>query len=152
MYIIIKENDDKINISIQDQGIGISEKRQKRLFIRFENLNEDGLFNQASSGIGLSLTKELVEMHHGTISFESEIGKGSVFTIQLLKGKNHFDNDTEFIFSDGIRTKIEKSKSKIFTENFLKETEETLDKEKKTLRIVEDNDEMRFFIKSIIFD
>ena len=152
IYIIIKENDDKINISIQDQGIGISEKRQKRLFIRFENLNEDGLFNQASSGIGLSLTKELVEMHHGTISFESEIGKGSVFTIQLLKGKNHFDNDTEFIFSDGIRTNIEISNSKVFPENFIRETEVTLDKEKETLLIVEDNDELRFFIKSIFFD
>ena len=91
-------------------------------------------------------------MHHGTISFESEIGKGSVFTIQLLKGKNHFDNDTEFIFSDGIRTNIEISNSKVFPENFIRETEVTLDKEKETLLIVEDNDELRFFIKSIFFD
>ena len=49
-------------IAVEDQGIGIAESKQKSLFIRFENLVDKNLFNQASTGIGLSLVKELIDM------------------------------------------------------------------------------------------
>ena len=91
---------------MEDQGIGIAENKQKSLFIRFENLVDKNLFNQASTGIGLSLVKELIDMHHGTISIQSKPGEGSCFTIKLPKGKEHFDETVEFILSDYVITDI----------------------------------------------
>ena len=59
-------------IGVQDQGIGISESKKSSLFVRFENLLDKNLFNQQSSGIGLSLVKELVELHKATIRVDSK--------------------------------------------------------------------------------
>jgi hypothetical protein len=58
------------------------------------------LFNQASTGIGLSLVKELAEMHKATISVESKLGEGSCFKVDFLKGKEHYDDTVEFILED----------------------------------------------------
>lgn len=66
-------------IGVQDQGIGISESKKASLFVRFENLLDKNLFNQQSSGIGLSLVKELVELHKATIRVDSERGGGQLF-------------------------------------------------------------------------
>ena len=68
--MFIREDENTVSIGVQDQGIGIAENKKKSLFVRFENLVDKNLFNQASTGIGLSLVKELVEMHKATISVE----------------------------------------------------------------------------------
>ena len=60
--MFIREDEKTVSIGVQDQGIGIAENKKKSLFVRFENLVDKNLFNQASTGIGLSLVKELVEM------------------------------------------------------------------------------------------
>ncbi len=70
------------------------------MFVRFENLVDKNLFNQASTGIGLSLVKELVEMHKATISVDSRLGEGSCFKVDFLKGKEHYDEEVEFILDD----------------------------------------------------
>ena len=68
-------------LKVKDEGIGISPKEQDKIFTRFydNKFSKPGL----SNGIGLSLTKELVELHHGHIEVESVLGKGSVFTIEI---------------------------------------------------------------------
>lgn len=53
----MQDEEDEVMIAVEDQGIGIAESKQKSLFIRFENLVDKNLFNQASTGIGLSLVK-----------------------------------------------------------------------------------------------
>ena len=78
----------------------IRENKKKSLFVRFENLVDKNLFNQASTGIGLSLVKELAEMHKATISVESKLGEGSCFKVDFLKGKEHYDDTVEFILED----------------------------------------------------
>lgn len=147
--VIITDTEKEVAIAIEDQGIGISENKQKSIFTRFENLVDKNLFNQSSTGIGLSLVKELVEMHHGTISLQSKSGEGSRFTIQLQKGKEHFDESTEFILSDPIVTDI----SQVFQTSQLaalaESGQEAVDKEKETILIVEDNRELRFFLRTI---
>lgn len=147
--VIITDTGKEAAIAIEDQGIGISENKQKSIFTRFENLVDKNLFNQSSTGIGLSLVKELVEMHHGTISLQSKSGEGSRFTIQLQKGKEHFDETTEFILSDPIVTDI----SQVFQTSQLaaltESGQEAADKEKETILIVEDNRELRFFLRTI---
>ena len=56
----------------RDQGIGIAENKKKSIFVRFENLVDSNLFNP-STGIGLSLVKELVEMHKALITVDSKL-------------------------------------------------------------------------------
>lgn len=73
-------------IKVADEGIGIDAKDVQNIFIKFYN-NKDRV-GYESNGIGLSLTKELVTLHHGTIEVESEPGKGSTFTIELPLDKS----------------------------------------------------------------
>ena len=68
-------------IAVQDQGIGIENRELKKVFQRFYNTAASPL--NESNGIGLSLTKELIELHHGTISVQSQAGRGSTFTIRF---------------------------------------------------------------------
>lgn len=144
----LSEDDNCFRMSVQDQGIGIAESKQKSLFVRFENLVDKNLFNQPSSGIGLSLVKELVEMHQGKITIQSKPGEGSNFTVLLLKGQDHFDADTEFIVSDDI-THQQESKSYLNVSPTQAEMETEPDTAKETLLLVEDNTELRFFLKTI---
>jgi ligand-binding sensor domain-containing protein/signal transduction histidine kinase/DNA-binding response OmpR family regulator len=70
-----------VSIKVTDTGIGIPKAEQHNIFERFlQNHSASAVLNQGA-GIGLSITKEFVKMHGGTITVESEPGKGSVFTI-----------------------------------------------------------------------
>lgn len=96
----IIEEKEQVRITVQDQGIGISKDRLKLLFNRFESLATTKPAFQTSTGIGLSLIKELVALHHGEIEVESEAGKGSAFSVIFRKGYSHFDKNEEFILQD----------------------------------------------------
>ncbi len=77
---------DRVIISVEDQGIGIAPDVRPRIFDRFfhiENYNGDELYG--GLGIGLSITRQVIQQHKGTLNVESEPGKGSMFTISLLK-------------------------------------------------------------------
>lgn len=78
-------------LKVGDEGIGISSKEQDKIFVRFYNNknSKPGL----SNGIGLSLTKELVELHHGHIALKSALGKGSTFTIEIPLDKECYLSD-----------------------------------------------------------
>lgn len=68
-------------IAIQDEGIGIENKELNKIFNRFYSSKRNDA--SLSNGIGLSLSKELIEIHHGSISVDSQLHKGSTFTIQF---------------------------------------------------------------------
>ena len=72
-----------IELSIQDNGIGIPEKYHKTLFQSFKGIRRKGLEGEESTGLGLFICKEIVKMHTGKISVESKEGEGSKFTITL---------------------------------------------------------------------
>ncbi|MGI0107307.1 hybrid sensor histidine kinase/response regulator transcription factor [Salinimicrobium sp. WS361] len=72
-----------LQISIADTGIGISSEDQAKIFDRFYKVIQPENNNRSGSGIGLSLVKELIELHKGTIEVESEPGKGSVFSLSI---------------------------------------------------------------------
>lgn len=98
---IVKEGGDegRVLIGVADQGIGFDESKKRSIFLRFENLVDRKLFQQ-STGIGLSLVKELVEMHGADIEVESRPGEGSCFTVCFRGGKAHFAPGTEFLQDD----------------------------------------------------
>jgi two-component sensor histidine kinase len=70
-------------LSIRDTGIGIPPEQIERIFDRFHQVDNSHTREQEGTGIGLSLTRELVELHGGTITVVSELGKGSHFTVSL---------------------------------------------------------------------
>jgi signal transduction histidine kinase len=77
---------DRVIISVEDQGIGIAPDVRPRIFDRFfhiENYNGDELYG--GLGMGLSITRQVIQQHKGTLDLESEPGRGSTFTISLLK-------------------------------------------------------------------
>ncbi|MCL5433579.1 MAG: ATP-binding protein [Candidatus Marsarchaeota archaeon] len=83
---IIRKSKKFIQCNIIDTGIGVSEEDKKKLFRKkFYEATKKGLVQQTNSGTGLGLTiaKDLVKLHGGKISFESELGKGSMFWFTL---------------------------------------------------------------------
>lgn len=72
-----------INISVKDTGIGMTPEDQKHLFEKFFRAEEAVKLSPDGSGLGLSIVKVIVESHGGTVSVESEFGKGSTFTCSL---------------------------------------------------------------------
>jgi signal transduction histidine kinase/DNA-binding response OmpR family regulator len=79
-----------IRLQVADTGIGIPKERLLHIFDRFYHVEHPGKLYYDSIGIGLDLTKEIVELNHGTITVESEEGKGSLFTVNLPIDKRCF--------------------------------------------------------------
>lgn len=79
--LFLKRNDSVAIISVKDDGIGISEEDQKRIFDRFFQV--DKARSSSSSGLGLALVKEMAALNNATISVESKLGYGSVFTLSI---------------------------------------------------------------------
>lgn len=148
--IEITENEKIISISIIDQGVGMTKNQLKRLFVRFENFSDQHIHTQESTGIGLSLTKELVEMHHGTITVESQPNEGSCFTVTLQKGNSHFDSNTEFIVSEDIVNKTINSTHNDTAITISDKPEQKIEDNKNLILLVEDNNELRSFLKTIL--
>ena len=163
--MFIREDEKTVSIGVQDQGIGIAENKKKSLFVRFENLVDKNLFNQASTGIGLSLVKELVEMHKATISVDSHLGEGSCFKVDFLKGKEYYDKEAEFILEDAdaparMGQVVDIANSSIQSETLVSDDSEKIDdvygeefakeeNSKELMLLVEDNQELREFLRSI---
>ncbi|MFN8391518.1 MAG: ATP-binding protein [Bdellovibrionota bacterium] len=86
---------DKAKISVKDTGVGISQAQQRELFERYKRLDDAYSKSQVGTGIGLSLTKHLVEINGGAIGVESEVGKGSSFWILMpLAGNTAVESET----------------------------------------------------------
>ncbi len=83
IFVNIHDMGDSIEISVKDTGTGIPEDKQTIIFERFRQVNSSLTRDHEGSGIGLSITKNLVELHGGSIRVISEVGKGSEFIVKL---------------------------------------------------------------------
>ena len=81
--IKIYDLNNKVKIVVKDNGIGIAKDRQKAIFNRFDQAYATTSEEYGGSGLGLTLSKQLIELHKGSIEVESNIGQGSEFTIVL---------------------------------------------------------------------
>lgn len=132
------ENKDFILLKVKDSGKGISKEKQKTLFKRFYE-GDYRKFNTIGTGIGLSLTKDLVELHEGTISVESEVDQGTEFCVKIPINRTYYKE--EQIDNEAILP-IQKTVDyeDVQMESAVK-TEEVVEKANSIL-VVEDNEEL----------
>lgn len=93
LSLILSENKDTIHIEVTDDGIGISESEQKKLFNRFYRAENVANSTVTGSGIGLLLTKKMVTLHKGVISFSSTEHIGTKFRVDLPISKTSYSED-----------------------------------------------------------
>jgi two-component system, OmpR family, phosphate regulon sensor histidine kinase PhoR len=79
----VQQDDCEITIGIQDEGPGIHKKHLPRLFERFYRADKARSRELGGTGLGLAIVKHIAQLHHGRISVETTIGKGSTFTLHL---------------------------------------------------------------------
>ena len=138
-----------LRIQVVDTGEGIAPADLENVFKRFYTINKGD--ESESNGIGLSLTKDLVELHHGTINVESELGKGSTFTVDLPINKDSYQEDeliSEHISVNGINTDLILEKDELI-DSKVGEGEDMQIADVHLL-LVEDNEELLFLMEKIL--
>lgn len=139
------EKPNQVVITVKDNGMGIKKEKQATLFDRFYE-GEHRKFNTYGTGIGLSLTRDLVHLHHGEISFESQEGVGTTFTITLPIDRASFAEEE----IDEQYTVVPSEKNK---------TEKTIDEDEvdrsetntsSKVLIVEDNDDILAILRHLL--
>lgn len=142
LSIETKEKDDikYTIISVEDTGHGISKESLNHIFERY--YQGQGKYQVSGSGIGLALVKSLADLHQATIDVESEVEKGSKFTLKLLT-ENTYPNAEH----QTIKETDSLSQENILS-NELKETEDG----KPIILLVEDNQDIREYIRSSFED
>jgi DNA-binding response OmpR family regulator len=144
--VIIDSKPGFVTLTVQDEGIGIPPEKRSMLFERFSSNNELNNNNTTGTGIGLNLTKELVDLHHGHIDVVSAVGAGTSITVMLHTGKDHFGADVEFISEDPIANPPQMEMS---LEDKLDQLAQEKQENRFTILIVEDNQDMRHFLSGI---
>jgi two-component system phosphate regulon sensor histidine kinase PhoR len=87
--ILLENTPEGITLSVKDDGVGISANAQERLFTKFYRVHGGLTSGSGGTGLGLYISRSIVEQHEGIISCQSMEGEGSTFTVKLP----HFDND-----------------------------------------------------------
>jgi signal transduction histidine kinase len=82
----VAEDGPGVRLVVRDRGIGIAPEDQQRIFERFERAASR---NFGGLGLGLYITRQIVEAHGGTIRVSSQLGMGSSFTVELPRGTTH---------------------------------------------------------------
>ena len=142
-----------IEIKIKDNGIGIPENRKKKIFKNFFQLDDRGSKN-LGSGIGLALSKSIVELHHGAIKVQTEADTNftTIFTITLKKGKAHFKKSQiveNTITSTNLASPISDIKTEIIPQE-IESFDEMNGNSKNTILIIDDNEEVLSFVFGIL--
>lgn len=83
--IRFEQKDDDVFVSVEDRGIGIKKENLPRIFDRFHHLERSGDDLFGGIGLGLAITRQVIEQHHGKLEVESAPGRGSTFTLSLKK-------------------------------------------------------------------
>ena len=84
VYLTFEKVGVKTLVKVRDEGPGISPEDQKKMFRKFQKLSARPTAGESSTGLGLSIVKTLTEKLGGTVSFESELGRGTQFTLEFL--------------------------------------------------------------------
>lgn len=139
---------EQVAFAIKDSGVGIPQESIEKIFDRFYQIDGQSSNLSLGTGIGLALTKSIVELHKGSIEVESNVQVGSCFTVTLKMGNQHFS-------ADELHTAVASS---IITDTELipmdepmadKESEEKTTDERPVILLVEDNEDILEMLKEI---
>lgn len=135
VYLSVEEKKHGIKITVTDTGIGLDHDDKERIFERYYR-SKDG-HTIEGTGIGLALSKELIELMNGTIQVESEKGKGTTFIIELPLEITEISSDINIKVAITNDDKNKKEKIK-------------LPADANKILLVEDNEDLRTYIKGIL--
>ncbi|MEI6556416.1 MAG: two-component regulator propeller domain-containing protein [Paludibacter sp.] len=138
-----KLTEDTAILSVIDEGVGIAQEKINFIFDRFFSVPTLRNIAQKSTGIGLDLVKKLVDLHHGSIHVDSQLGKGTTFDVEFKLGTDHYDDDVDLIVSNETKPQRESLETEQLSE--LENTDSV--KMAPLILVVEDNDELRHFLK-----
>ncbi len=115
---IIDESNHYIAVTISDTGIGISEDKLEQIFASFEQGDGSTARQYSGTGLGLAVTKQLVELHCGTIEVRSKVAEGSQFTFTLPKAKSPIQaTENQTIQPSKLSTNVSLSEPQLELEN-----------------------------------
>ena len=142
---IYDEGSKFMKLQVKDQGIGISDENKHRIFERFFKVQNKNMEKQEGTGIGLSIVKELVDLHHGTITVESITGAGTIFSIVIPSELESYDENEIDIINYEDRENVTFERGETIEKN------EPSNPDKKHynlpgILIVEDNVELRKYL------
>ncbi|GAB3518435.1 hybrid sensor histidine kinase/response regulator transcription factor [Emticicia fontis] len=149
-------SDKDFTLTIQDSGIGIAAERLPFIFDRFYQVEDSTSLksytrNYEGTGIGLALVKELVDVLKGRIQVESTAGVGTMFTVTIPTDRNtwrEFISQEPLILSTNANETPESETIIIHTHTHPKSIENPIDAEQPILLIIEDNEDLRAYIRS----
>lgn len=85
--ILVESQGREVKLHVSDYGLGIPEEAKSKLFSKFYRVDNSDRRQIGGTGLGLAIVKEIVDAHHGTITFDSAMGEGTTFTVQLERYK-----------------------------------------------------------------
>lgn len=142
-----------VKLTVRDTGIGIPEDQMIKIFERFHQVANAKARSYEGSGIGLSLVKELVNMHHGVINVASTLNKGSTFSVYFKAGNKHLPPEQ-------IQAQAATTSELIITQSYIDETNHWFSTQAETLHpvddsqtyvlLADDNNDMRAYIKELL--
>ena len=143
-----KQNDkESVLVKVRDSGIGIPPEDIEYVFQRFHQVDNRLAREHEGSGIGLALTKELVDLHHGTISVTSEEGAGTEFQVFLPLGTTHLQDNEIVENSDEVETEDELQN---LADDLIEPPNESTQEDQALVLVVEDNVDMRLYISDVL--
>lgn len=145
-----KERTPFIRLCVSDTGIGISAEHIRNIFDRFYKID----LHHSGSGIGLALAKAFTELHGGTIQVESNPNNGTIFTVEIpMKQPDFIESETPAIPHDAVTNQQKESIPLSPAEEFAMAEEETgqvLNPDKETILIIDDNADIREYVRSLL--
>lgn len=148
----VKKEGDCVVIRVKDTGSGIDAKEIDKIFDRFYQIDpvDSAAATKTGTGIGLALTKGIVELHHGSIRVESELGKGTSFIVTLHLGNGLFSEEQISRSPDSVhQAEIPKPETDAFLKTELEENAPIKRIPDAKMLIVEDSDSIREMLANI---
>ena len=85
LRITTGSSDQHVYVEVEDHGIGIAPSEQKKIFDKFYRVSTGSVHETKGSGLGLTLVRHMMDAHHGEVSVESQLGKGSTFRLTFQR-------------------------------------------------------------------
>jgi len=144
--VVVEDWERNVKISVTDSGPGIPREELENIFQLF--YQADSGKQKPGTGIGLALTKELVDLHHGKIDVKSDAVKGTCFSVSLPIDENRSGSAQNEVTLEAAKMEVEEVEQELKEENIGANSA----KLKKTILVVEDNYELQISLKDIFND